>query len=372
MKAVRNLFRILLGVVFIFSGFVKGVDPLGTVYRMEDYFIAFGIQWAIPFALVLTIFLVVLEFTLGISLMFNFWIKKTSWLLLPMMTFFTVLTFFDAVYNMVPDCGCFGDALKLTNLQTFLKNIVLMAMVIPVFVWRNKYRSPLGCRWNIIVLSAFAALCTCLSVYCYYHLPLIDFMAWKVGNKVKTVESLPVKFYVTYKNRKTGELKEYLAPNYPWSDSTWLSEWVFKSQRVEDPNLNQTMALRVEDQNGNDMTSVILDNPGFQFIVVAYDLTKSSPDGFLKLLPFYKQSLTDGLGFICLTTTLPSDIKTFRLKQGTAFGFYNADDVVLKTMVRANPGVILIRNGVVVAKWSWRDLPPYGQVKEKFMQPMSK
>jgi hypothetical protein len=120
------------------------------------------------------------------------------------------------------------------------------------------------------------------------------------------------------------------------------------------------------------MTSVILDNPGFQFIVVAYDLTKSSPEGFLRLLPFYKQSLADGLGFCCLTTTLPADIRAFRLKHGTAFEFYNADDVILKTMVRANPGLILISNGVVLAKWSWRDLPSYGQVKQKFMQPISK
>jgi uncharacterized membrane protein YphA (DoxX/SURF4 family) len=369
MKALRNIFRILLGVVFIFSGFVKGIDPLGTVYRMEDYFVAFGTQWAIPFALVLTIFLCVLEFTLGVSLLFNLWLKRTSWALLPVMTFFTVLTFFDAVYNIVPDCGCFGEAIKLTNTQTFLKNLVLMAMVIPVFIWRNQFRSPFGCRGNLVILTLFALLFTTLSVWCWRHLPVIDFMDWKVGKKVNTVESLPVKFYVTYKNKKSGEEKEYLAPDYPWNDSTWLSEWVFKSQRVEDPNRNQSMRLRAEDFKGNDVTSLILDNPGCQFIVVAYDLSHAAPEGFLKLLPFYKKSQADGLGFVCLTSTPPAEIRMFRLKHGLSFDFYNADDVILKTMVRSNPGLVLIRDGQVLGKWSWRDIPDYGQVKQNLMKP---
>jgi len=369
MKAVRNLFRILIGLVFIFSGFVKGIDPLGTVYRMEDYFVAFGIPWASSFALLLTIFLCVLEFTIGISLLLNLWISKTSWILLPMMTFFTVLTFFDAVYNIVPDCGCFGDAIKLTNLQTFLKNLVLMALVIPVFIWRNNYRSMLKQSSDIIILIIFACFFGFLSIYCYHHLPIIDFMPWKVGNRVNTVESLPVKFYVTYKNKKTGAEKEFLAPNYPWNDSTWLSEWIFKSQRVEDPDRNRPLALTVEDMNGNNFTSIILDNPDYQFLLVAYDLSKTKTEGFLKVLPFYKKAIADGLAFSCLTSSLPADIKAFRLKNGTGFDFYNADDVILKTMVRANPGLILVKNGVVLDKWNWCDIPSYKQVKQKYMQP---
>jgi len=372
MRTVRNLFRILSGLVFIFSGFVKGIDPLGTVYRMEDYFIAFGIPWAIPFAIYLTIFLCVLELTIGISLLLNLWIRKTSWILLPLMTFFTVLTFFDAVYNMVPDCGCFGDAIKLSNLQTFLKNVALMAMVIPVFIWRNNYRSLFKLKGELIVLILFGVIFSLLSVFCYNHLPLIDFMAWKVGNRVNTVESAPVRFYVTYKNRKTGVEKEFLAPNYPWNDSIWLSEWMFKSQRVDDPNQNQQLTLRVEDQNENDITSFILDNPDYQFLLVAYDLSKSRTEGFARILPFYKKALADGIGFSCLTSTLPAEIKVFRLKHGIAFDFYNADDVILKTMVRANPGLILLKNGVVLGKWNWRDIPTYEQVRQKYIDSIKK
>ena len=368
MKIVRTIFRILVGLVFVYSGFVKGIDPLGTVYRMEDYFVAFNITGFIPFSLYLTVFLCTLEFLLGISLLFNLWLRKTVWILVPMMMFFTILTFFDAVYNIVPDCGCFGDALKITNVQTFLKNIVLVALVLPIFAWRKKFRSllpPLGESGMLVIIAvAFAAL----SVHCYRHLPLKDFMAWKVGNQVNKTDTLPVTFYVTYKNKKTGEEKEYISPNYPWNDSVWLADWIFTNQRVVDPNKNQGMALRIEDQYGGDFTSSVLNNPDFQFILVAYDLNKTSRKGFHKILPLYKKAMQDGYSFICLTNSLPAEIKKFRMDNGTAFDYYNADDVVLKTMVRSSPGLILMKNGIVLAKWGFRDFPSYAMVQEKFIK----
>jgi hypothetical protein len=335
---------------------------------MEDYFIAFNLPLFIPFSLYLTIFLCMVEFALGVSLLFNLWIRKTVWVLVPMMLFFTILTFFDAVYNIVPDCGCFGDALKITNVQTFLKNIVLMGLVLPIFVWRKKFRSLLP-QWGdfaalVVVASAFVML----SVQCYRHLPLIDFMGWKVGNIVNKTETLPVTFYVTYKNKKTGEEKEYVSPNYPWNDSVWLADWIFTSQRVLDPNKNQGMALRVEDQHGVDYTSSVLDNPDYQFILVSYDLTKADTAGFTKILPLYKKVMLNGFSFICLTNSLPAEIKKFRMANGTAFDYYNADDVVLKTMVRSNPGLVLIKNGVVIAKWGFRDFPSFEQLSEKYLK----
>ncbi len=367
MKILRTIFRILVGLVFIFSGFVKGIDPLGTVYKMDDYFIAFNLPWFMSFSLVLTIFLCTLEFLLGISLLFNLWIRKTVWLLLPMMMFFTILTFFDAVYNIVPDCGCFGDALKITNVQTFIKNLVLMALILPIFAWRKKFRSLLP-QWGdvvllLITLVGFASM----SVGCYRHLPLIDFMGWKVGNKVSKTEPLPVTFYVTYKNKHTGAEKEYVSPNYPWNDSTWLSEWIFKSQRVVDPN-SQGLILRIEDQYGGDFTANVLNNPDYQFILVAYDLTKTNVEGFHKILPLFKKAYADGYSFVCLTNSLPAVIKKFRMANGASFDFYNSDDVVLKTMVRSSPGLILIKNGIVIAKWGFRDFPYYDEVKKKYLK----
>ena len=368
MKILRTVFRILVGLVFVFSSFVKGVDPMGTVFRIEDYFVAFGIPWAGQFALFLSILLCTLEFLVGVSMLLNLWIKKMAWLLLLMMTYFTVLTFIDAIWNLVPDCGCFGDAVKLTNMQTFLKNLVLMFFVVPVFMWRKKYRSALSLNLDVVVLLLFAAAFTWMSVYSARHLPLIDFMAWQKGNRVNKTESLPVKFFVTYRNKKTGEKKEYLASNYPWNDTLWMSQWAFFSQRVEDPNEGKAATLLVEDMHGNDVTASVMQNPDYQFILVAYNLKETNQDAFLRILPFYKQVRANGRSFICITTAMPDEIRKFRMAHGTSFDFFNADDVILKTMVRSNPGLILLKDGVVIDKWAFRDFPDWKEVSEKYLK----
>jgi uncharacterized membrane protein YphA (DoxX/SURF4 family) len=368
MKILRNSFRVLVGLLFIFSGFVKGVDPLGTAFRIEDYFVAFGIPWAGQFSLAISIIMCTLEFITGVSLLLNLWIKKTAWLLLLMMTYFTVLTFLDAVWNLVPDCGCFGEAIKLTNLQTFIKNLVLMAFVIPIFMWRKKYRSALPVSIDVLFVFLIAILFSWMSLHSARHLPLVDFMAWRKGNKVNRTSTLPVRFYVTYKNKKTGVKKEYLASNYPWNDPSWMSEWVFDSQRVEDPNAGQSAVLRAEDLQGNDVTHKIMQNQDFQFLLVSYNLEETNQAAFLKILPFYKKAVARNKSFICITSSLPADIRKFRLSHGTSFDFYNADDVILKTMVRSNPGLILLKDGVVLDKWSFRDFPAWEDVSEKYFR----
>ena len=362
MKLIRTILRIIVGLVFIFSGFVKGVDPLGTVYRMNDYFQVFGMPWATQFSLVLTIFLCLLEFSLGISLLFNLWIRRMAWPLLFVMIYFTVLTFFDATLNMVPDCGCFGDALKLTNLQTFLKNVVLLAFIIVIFAGRKKFRPAIPAYAEILVLGLFSVGFLWMSVYSYRHLPLIDFMAWKVGNRINQKSSEPVKFYLTFQSSKTGETKEFLSPDYPWSDSTWMAEWKFVSQRVDDPNATSGVALLAEDEEGNNVTSDIIDNPGYQFIFVAYDLDTADKEAFLRILPFCKKAAADGYSFVALTASDFPEIRRFKIANGTAFDFFKADDAVLKTMVRSNPGLILIKDGVVLDKWHYNDLPNYEDV----------
>ena len=366
MKTVRTLFRIVTGIVFIFSGFVKGIDPLGTVYRVNDYFLAFGTSWANDFALFLTIFLCVVEFTLGISLLFNLWIRKTAWVLLPMMTFFTILTFFDAFFNMVPDCGCFGDAVKLTNMETFLKNLVLMAVVIPIFIWRNRFKSVFKPAGDMILLLSIAILFTGLSMFCLWHLPVIDFRGWKVGAQVNQSVESDVDFYVTYKNRHTGETEEFLAPNYPWNDSTWLADWIFVSQRVEDTSQDD-MTLLAEDVDGNNMAQNLLNIPDYHFFVIAYDLDNTNQKAFQKLESLFQKINDAGYSCVCLTSTMPDDISAFKEKSGITFDFYNSDDVVLKAMIRSNPGLILLKDGKVLEKWHYNDFPEWEEVKEKFI-----
>lgn len=366
MKILANICRLLVALVFLFSGFVKGVDPLGTAYRIEDYFVAFGTPWAIPFSLFLSIFLCAVEFTLGASLLFNFRLKIMTWPLLLMMTFFTFLTLNDAIYNPVPDCGCFGDAIKLTNWQTFYKNIVLEALVLVIFLYRNKYRSmflPRIDNWGIaIIFIAFSAF----SFYQYRHLPWIDFLSWKEGADLVPDNPGVAKTYLTYRNKATGEQKEYLSPNYPWNDSTWTSQWEFVSQRVDDSGVIKGHNLKIFDSAGNDYTEMFINNPGYQFLVASYDLDAASRKGFEKIDRLNGELAKNGHSLVVLTGSLDPDIQAFKKGLHPDMEFYNADDVELKMIVRANPGIILLKDGVVMGKWNWRDLPDYAELKEEF------
>ena len=366
MKIIANISRILVGLVFIFSGFVKGVDPLGTAYRIEDYFIAFGTDWANPLSLFLSIFLCTVEFTLGIALLLNLRLKYMSWPLLLMMAFFTVLTLNDAIYNPVPDCGCFGDALKLSNWATFYKNLVLIVLVGIIFFYREKFHSMFLPRIDYMAMLVIFALFAFFSVYQYRHLPWIDFLGWKTGTDLVPDNPVQAKIYLTYRNKLTGEEKEYLSPNYPWNDSTWVANWEFANQRIDDSGVIKGHSLKIFDTEGNDFTEVFVNNPDFQFLVVSYSLDAASRKGFEKIDRLYDDILHDGHSLIVLTGSLDEEIQSFRQGLRPELEFYHADDVELKMMNRANPGLILLKDGVVMGKWHWRDIPEYEELKEEF------
>jgi uncharacterized membrane protein YphA (DoxX/SURF4 family) len=366
MKIIANISRILVGLVFIFSGFVKGVDPLGTAYRMEDYMAAFGAHWADPLALFLSIVLSALEFTLGMAMLLNLRLKVLSWPLLVLMIFFTGLTLNDAIFNPVPDCGCFGDAIKLTNWETFYKNVVLMVLVIVIFAYRDKFKPWLmQVPGNLAVTVIFAGF-TLFSVCQYRHLPMIDFLGWKVGNDMVPDNPGTEKVYLIYKNKSTGETREYLSPNYPWNDTTWVREWEFVDQRIDDSGVIKGHTLAIFDSEGNELTEMFINNPGYQFLVVAYDLDRGSRKGFETMDRLYGEISGLGHSFVVLTGSLEDEINQYREGLHPDLEFYHADDVELKMMVRANPGLVLLKDGVVMGKWHWRDVPGYEELTEEF------
>ena len=364
MKWIANISRILIGIVFVFSGFVKGVDPLGTAYRLEDYFIAFNLEFFIPLALFFSILLCTVEFVIGALLLLNVQMKVTSWLLLAMMVFFTILTLNDALYNPVPDCGCFGDAIKLTNWQTFYKNLVLLPLAILVFIYRKRFNpfTSSGKQWLIalFVIGLFAAF----SYMCYSHLPVVDFTEWKTGHKLYPENPKPVKYFLVYKNKKSGEEKEYLSPNYPFNDSIWMAEWEFVSQRVEDPNTYYGKSLIISDTSGNNVTESIIRNPDFQLIINSYDLSKTDKDAFIKLNKFCANANADNIAAAVLVSAQPSDIAHFAKENKLQLDFYTADDIVLKSIVRSNPGLLLMKDGVILKKWHYNDIPDYEDFKK--------
>ncbi len=367
MRFLRNFSRIFVGLIFIFSGFVKGVDPIGTAYRIDDYFIAYGTEWALPLALFLSIFLCTLEFILGLVLVFNIRLKFFSLILFPLMIFFTFLTFYDALYEPVPDCGCFGDAITLSNWDTFYKNIVLIFFVSIIFMKRKKFKSPWGDSWQNILAVFFVTLFAGFSIFNYYHLPLLDFREWKEGTNMVPEETGQVKIYLTYQNKNTGETKEYLSPNYPWSDSAWMSDWEFVEQRIDDSELIKAHELVIETEEGDDVTDVFIANPDYQFIMVAWDLEKSSEYGLKKINELYKQADIDGYSMILVTSSLPEIVMQVEGQLDPFLEVYFADDVVLKTMIRANPGLMLFKDGYIVKKWHYNNITDYTDIKNKYL-----
>ncbi|MBP7498043.1 MAG: hypothetical protein KA792_10305, partial [Bacteroidales bacterium] len=321
-------------------------------------FIAFGTHWAIPYALPLSIFLCLFEFMLGCHVILNIRIKLVSWLVLLMMSFFTILTFNDAINNPVPDCGCFGDAIKLTNWETFYKNIVLMLFVIIYFTGRNIKTTFLTIKSEIIIVSSIIILFTGFEIYNYRHLPVIDFSTWKPGTKLVPDNLKPLQFFVTYKNKKTGVSKEYLSSNYPYNDSIWLSEWEYTSQRVVDPNPKRTDII-LEDINGNVVTEDLLRHSDYLFIIVSYDLEQLNSFMVNKIIELHNKIAIDGHKMVFFTSNTLEIIEKFKQNYqiNENIEFFYADDTSLQAIIRCNPGLILTKEAIVIKKWHYNDFP---------------
>jgi uncharacterized membrane protein YphA (DoxX/SURF4 family) len=374
MKFIKIFSRIFVGLVFIFSGFIKGIDVLGYTYKITDYFIAFKMSWFTPLAFYIAIFFCVFEFVLGVALIFRLKTRLTSILLLLFMSFFTILTFYLALKNPVSDCGCFGDFLIISNWQTFYKNIVLMIFTLIIFFTRNSYKKPKPAiyQFSIFLLGLIAILS--VIIYCYRHLPIIDSLPWKKGNNIRQLV-LPTpeisKIFLIYKNKTTGETKEYPSDNYPWQDTVWLANWQFVDQRKEiiKPFIQAPIHdFTINDEFGDDYTFDYINKPGYQFILVAYDLNKTNKKAFSKAELIYNGCQKDSISFIALTGTSYISIHPFVKELSIKYHVYNTDETALKTIIRSNPGLVLIKDGVVLEKWHYNDFPEYSKLKEKYIK----
>ncbi len=361
MRIIRIISRILLGITFIFSGFVKGVDPLGTAYKIEDYFIAFGTDWALPFALPLSVILCLAEFSLGVFLLLNVFKKTTIWLTMLMMGFFTLLTLNDAIYNPVPDCGCFGDFIILTNWETFYKNLVIDVFLIVVFFTRNKYDTVYkkSTEWSIAILTIAAFIL--FNSYNIHRLPLLDFRDWKVGKKLTVDNPKPLKYYLIYTHKNSGESKEYLSPNYPFNDSVWMAEWEYTDMRIVDPN-NKPTDVSFFDLSGNNVTEDILGDPLYHFLLVSYDLKLGDWENLDEIKELKQRAEENAYSFSLITASSETIIDKFQKSNQFYPEVYQSDDIDLKTIIRSNPGLIVLKGGVVLGKYPSGYLPTYEEI----------
>lgn len=361
----KHLARILLGLTFIFSGFVKGIDPLGSTYKFTDYFNAFHMPWLTDLAFGLGVLLAAAEFIIGAALLFNFFIRITSWVTLSFMVFFTLLTFYLSLTNPVTDCGCFGDALVITNWQTFYKNIVLLALAIFVFVQRENFKSKNGPVLSIGFTAMTSIFYFYLVAYSFNHLPIIDFSPYKVGVNIPEALTMPegakkdiYENSFIYKNKKTGKSKEFSEANIPWQDTlNWEYEKSLDPILVQKGYHPPIHDFRIETPEGEDIKDFFLYDDKYTFIAIAYNLEKTNRVGMMKIAALAHEAKSKGYQFIGLTASSPDSFDSFKEETGAQFDFFNTDEITLKTIIRANPGLIILKKGTILRKYHFNDVP---------------
>ena len=358
-----SIARTLLALTFLFSGFVKAVDPLGTVYKIQDYLHeGFGgvFQWASPAAGVAAVCLIALEWLLGIAMLLNVRTQWTRWITLLFYCIMTPLTLYIAIANPVSDCGCFGDALVITNWQTFWKNIILLLLSICLVICRKAI--PELFSWWMEIIIALAALGCVAGImgYSYTHLPQIDFRPYKVGNHIPTLMEIPDdaevdQYEITLIYAKDGKEQTFTLENYPKGDP----EWTFVDQKsvlIKKGYVPPIHDFEIETLEGDYITQDILESEEPIALVVMYDLTKTDTTQLEKLM----HMIHEYPRVYFLTASGEEEIFAFAEELGwdeetTYSTFCFTDPITLKTIVRANPGVIVVQNGTIIDKYNLKN-----------------
>lgn len=360
-RIAYDVSRWIVGLTLLFSSFSKGVDPLGTSYKIQEYMTAwsigsFSFEWALPMATFLSVAMITLEFFVGVLLITNCWRKLGAWLLLLMMSFFTITTFIDALTNKVTDCGCFGDMVKLTNWETFGKNVVLMVFTIIVFCCRSKFSKKRTFERDILVAFFSIGVAISFQLYNIANEPILDFRSWKIGNRMMPEEKGEVVTYLKYKNKTSGEIDEFTSDKLMdyYKDTAWVSNWEFVDSRIEDPNEIYADGFSMMDPTGEDYAKDIIGSPDYVLIATIHHLNDIDDKGIRRMKQVYRYAQERGLYMVLLVSVSSSqtEVVDFLLENKMDnIEFYYADEKAIETMLRSNPGFILLRNSVVVNKW---------------------
>jgi hypothetical protein len=357
MKILRLICRIIAGFVFMFSGFVKAIDPLGSAYKFHDYFAAFHLDFLQFLCLPLSIFLCTAEFLTGFSVLSGFRQKTGTWGLLILMVFFTPLTLILAVTNPVTDCGCFGDAIHLTNWQTFGKNILLFIIALVLFTSRKNIRiifNPV-IEWSVI--TGVVILFIGFSLLNYKYLPAIDFLPYKTGTNIPEKMKIPEgaqadEYRSTFIYEKQGKRSEFTLKDYPANDTTWkfVDQKSVLVKKGYEPPIHDFSITTLGNEN---ITEKVLTDDKYSLLMISKKLAQSDINHLKEGFDVGTYCLNNGLNFYIMTSSGADEISNYRNR----LIFCLTDETTLKTMMRSNPGYILLKNGTVIGKWSWANLP---------------
>lgn len=372
MKLLRNICRILVGLLFIYSGFVKGVDPLGSNYKFIDYFNAFHMSWMGGTALFFSFILSLAEFLIGVCLFLNLKTKWAAWGALLFMAVFTPLTLVLAIKNPVTDCGCFGDALILTNWETFWKNVILLAMTLVIFYNRQKFKSIFNFLEQTVIVACTIIFMLCIEFYSYRHLPILDFRPYAIGKNINEGMTVPegaphdeYEITLKYRNKNTGEIKDFTEENYPWQDTVnW--EYASSSEKLVKEGFKAPIHdFVIEHPELGDITQEVLQDNSYTFLVVSYNINKANPENQERLNRLAEYAQEKGYRFYGLSASLAEDTRKYAEAHKVHYDFCSTDEIQLKTIVRSNPGLVLLKDGTILNKWGHRDLPEVEEIKDK-------
>ncbi|MEK6782030.1 MAG: BT_3928 family protein [Bacteroidota bacterium] len=361
-KFLDQFSRFFVGGLLIFSGLIKLNDPIGTQIKMEEYFEVFVqdfgtfFHYFIPWALEIGMIMIVLEIALGIGILVYYRMNQTTWVLLALMVFFTFLTFYSAYFNKVTDCGCFGDAIKLTPWESFYKDVILMVFV-GHLVWHRKRFEPVlrSSEGHALVIAA-VILSVFLGVYAIEHLPFIDFRAYRIGNSIPQQmipsESPVIEYTFERGNEKITSQKFLTDPEHKYVSSRVLNEEASK------PKITDYLVTSPE---GEDKTLYTFQGP--KLLITIYDVTKASPKN-IRMIKSLTGSLDGKVEAFVLTSSLAEEMEAFRHEHQLAIPYYYADATVLKTIIRSNPGISLWKDGTVLGNWHHNDTPSVKTIED--------
>jgi uncharacterized membrane protein YphA (DoxX/SURF4 family) len=366
---IRTIVRIAIGLLFIFSGYVKAIDPTGSGIKFGEYFEAFGMSALEPGALIFGILLSTVELIIGLCFLLCLKIKLASLGAILFMAFMTVLTFVLAITNAVQDCGCFGDAIKLTNWQTFYKNLIIIPFIIYAFVERKNYRQAFENKteWIIAILLLFIS--SGISIYTYRHLPFIDFMEYKAGVNIPEgmiiPEDAPVDIYEEsiFVYEKDGKRENFTLENLP--DSTWKyvdspAPKLLKKGYVPPAKDFSITSLTTRDFVHDD----IFAQGGYLIFITSADVNKAKLKNSNTLNKLYEYSVDNNINFMLLSGSSEQANQVYLQNTEAKYPVYSTDPTVLKSMVRSNPGIILLKDNTILKKWNINDVPSVSELKD--------
>ncbi|SFC51223.1 DoxX protein [Parapedobacter composti] len=371
--------RIFTGLLFVFSGLIKANDPTGFGYKLEEYFHVFHLTFLNDYAVPIAVVICGLEILLGALLLLGFWSRAVAWGLLLLILFFTFLTFYSAFFEVVTSCGCFGDAIPLTPWQSFGKDLILLVFILVIFVNKHRIKPITSDGYTQAIVSvALIVVSLGVGIYTVNYLPFIDFLPYRKGADLPTLMTLPegaegdqYEIIYTLRHKTSNEEKKvsdkvYLAEEI-WKDENWEiigdpeTKLVKKGYQIPIPD------LLITDANGEDFTRQVIANPYYNLVVVAWDLNKTNLKALDTINTLVRKAAEAyNMRAVLLTSSSNQDAQRISDEHRLLTEIFFADAVPLKSMVRANPGVLLLRNGVVIDKWHYNTLPDFAQLDKAY------